>query len=97
MGAGPCGVCGAEGQQRRLLGSEVQAGHNIANEVGSTNVDGNAFMLSDYIRFAVLDGDQSSLGRDGLVAAAGNGAALNAGYTAENHLMATGTDNSQKS
>ena len=78
------------------LALKYKLGINIANEVGSTNVDGNAFMLSDYIRFAVLDGDQSSLGRDGLVAAAGNGAALNAGYTAENHLMATGTDNSQK-
>lgn len=41
-------------------------------------------------------GDQSNLGRDNLVATAGNGAALNAGYTAENHLTATGTDNSQK-
>ena len=30
------------------------------------------------------------------MATAGNGAALNAGYTAENHLTATGTDNSQK-
>ena len=78
------------------LALKYKLGINIASETGSTNVDGNAFKLSDYIRFAVLDGDQSSLGRDDLVAAAGNGAALNAGYTAENHLLPAGTDNSQK-
>ena len=77
------------------LALKYKLGINIASETGSTSVDGNAFNLSDYIRFAVLDGDQSSLGRDGLVAAAGNGAALNAGYTAENHLLA-GTNNSEK-
>ena len=77
------------------LALKYKLGINIASETGSTSVDGNAFNLSDYIRFAVLNGDQSSLGRDGLVAAAGNGAALNAGYTAENHLLA-GTDNSEK-
>ena len=78
------------------LALKYKLGINIANEVGSTNVYNNAFKLSNYIRFAVLDGDQSNLGRDNLVATAGNGAALNAGYTAENHLTATGTDNSQK-
>ena len=77
------------------LALKYKLGINIASETGSTSVDGNAFNLSDYIRFAVLDGDQSSLGRDDLVAAAGNGAALNAGYTAENHLLA-GTNNSEK-
>ena len=80
------------------LALKYKLGINIASETGSTNVDGKAFKLSDYIRFAVLDGDKTEGGvdRDALVAAAGNGAALNAGYTAENHLMATGTDNSQK-
>ena len=52
------------------LALKYKLGINIANEVGSTNVDGNAFNLSDYIRFAVLDDDKSSLGRDDLVAAA---------------------------
>ena len=36
------------------LALKYKLGINIANEVGSTNVDGNAFNLSDYIRFAVL-------------------------------------------
>ncbi len=68
------------------LALKYRLGINIANETGSTNVDGNAFKLSDHIKFAVLDGDKSDMGRDALVAAAGEGTALNAGYTKENHL-----------
>ncbi len=78
------------------LALKYKLGINIANEVGSTNVYGNAFNLSDYIRFAVLDGDQSGLDRDNLVTAATDSKLIKEGYTAENHLMATGTDNSQK-
>ncbi len=69
------------------LALKYRLGINIANETDSTNVDGNAFKLSDYIKFAVLDGDQSGLVRDELVAAAGEGAALKAGYTDEDHLL----------
>ena len=80
------------------LALKYKLGINIANEVGSTNVYNNAFKLSDYIRFAVLDGDRTgnSVDRDALVAAATNSKLIKEGYTAENHLMATGTDNSQK-
>ena len=78
------------------LALKYKLGINIASETGSTNVLGNEFKLSDYIRFAVLDGDQSSLDRDNLVATAGSGAALNAGYTAENHLLTAGKGNSEK-
>ena len=80
------------------LALKYKLGINIANEVGSTNVYGNAFKLSDYIRFAVLDGDRTgnSVDRDALVAAATDSKLIKEGYTAENHLTATGTDNSQK-
>ena len=80
------------------LALKYKLGINIANEVGSTNVYNNAFNLSDYIRFAVLDGDRtgSSVDRDALVAAATDSKLIKEGYTAENHLTATGTDNSQK-
>ena len=80
------------------LALKYKLGINIANEVGSTNVYNNAFKLSDYIRFAVLDGDKTegSADRDALVAAAMDSKLIKEGYTAENHLMATGTDNSQK-
>ena len=80
------------------LALKYKLGINIASETGSTNVDGKAFKLSDYIRFAVLDGDQigNSVDRDALVAAATDSKLIKEGYTAENHLTATGTDNSQK-
>ncbi len=66
------------------LALKYKLGINIAAETDSTNVSGNTFKLSDYIRFAVLDGDQSGLGRDALVAAAdGKDAVLNTGYTSE--------------
>ena len=80
------------------LALKYKLGINIASETGSTNVYNNAFNLSDYIRFAVLDGDKTegSVDRDALVAAATDSKLIKEGYTAENHLTATGTDNSQK-
>ena len=80
------------------LALKYKLGINIASETGSTNVLGNEFKLSNYIRFAVLDGDRTgdSVDRDALVAAATDSKLIKEGYTAENHLTATGTDNSQK-
>ena len=68
------------------LALKYKLGVNIAGETGSTNVYNNAIQLSDYIRFAVLDDDQSGLGRDALVAAAADSKLIKEGYTAENHL-----------
>ena len=65
------------------LALKYKLGINIANEVGSTNVDGNAFKLSDHINFAVIDGDQSAKDRDDLVAAATGGKPIKTGYTSE--------------
>ena len=76
------------------LALKYKLGINIASETGSTNVDGNAFNLSDYIRFAVIDGESNNLSdRDALVAEAGAGTVLSTGYTKENHLLAGTTDN----
>ena len=77
------------------LALKYKLGINIANEVGSTNVYNNAFNLSDYIRFAVLDGDKSSLNRDAMVAAATDSKLIKEGYSAEDHLL-TGGNNSEK-
>ena len=41
------------------LALKYKLGINIASETGSTNVLGNEFKLSDYIKFAVLDGDKT--------------------------------------
>lgn len=69
------------------LALKYKLGINIADEKGSTNVFDKPFKLSDYIRFAVINGDQSDLGRDALVAEAGAGTVLNAGYTDEDHHL----------
>ena len=73
------------------LALKYKLGINIASETGSTNVLGNEFKLSDYIRFAVLDDDKSSLGRDDLVAAAEKVGSklINEGYSKENNLNKT--------
>ena len=72
------------------LALKYKLGINIANEVGSTNVDGNAFNLSDYIKFAVIEGDATENGieRAALVAAAENAGSklINEGYSKESHL-----------
>ncbi len=78
------------------LALKYKLGINIAGETGSTNVYDNPFNLSDYIRFAVLDGDRSSLDRDDLVAAATeNSKLIKEGYSKEDHLLA-GENNSEK-
>ena len=72
------------------LALKYKLGINIANEVGSINVYNNAFKLSDYIRFAVLDGDKTegSVDRDALVAAATDSKLIKEGYTAEDNMAA---------
>ena len=54
------------------LALKYKLGINIANETGSTNVYGNQFNLSNYIKFAVLEGDKTEgdFDRDALVTAA---------------------------
>ena len=74
------------------LALKYKLGINIASETGSTNVFGKPFELSDYIKFAVIDGESNNLSdRDKLVAEAGEGAVLSTGYTAENHLLKDGS------
>ena len=76
------------------LALKYKLGINIAGETGSTNVYDNPFNLSDYIRFAVLDGDKTgdSVDRDALVAAATDSKLIKEGYSKEDHLLAGETD-----
>ena len=71
------------------LALKYKLGINIAEEKGSKSVvDNKDFKLSDYIKFAVIDGDKGGLGRDVLVAEAGAGTELSKGYTpTEEHLL----------
>ena len=72
------------------LALKYKLGINIASETGSINVDGKPFELSDYIKFAVVDDDQSGLGRAALVAEAekADSKLIKAGYTKESNLLA---------
>ena len=71
------------------LALKYKLGINIAEEKGSKSVvDNKDFKLSDYIKFAVIDGDKDGLGRDVLVAEAGAGTELSKGYTpTEEYLL----------
>ena len=75
------------------LALKYKLGINIAGETGSTNVYGDPFKLSDSIKFAVIDGDKSNLGRDNLVAAAMDSKLIKDGYTSvETPLYPAGTE-----
>ena len=50
------------------LALKYQLGVNVASEIGSVNVYGDSFKLSDYIKFGIVEGDQSYT-RDTAVAA----------------------------
>ena len=63
------------------LALKYKLGINIASETGSTNVLGNEFKLSDYIKFGVVDEDLSGKTRDEMVAAVTDGKLIKAGYT----------------
>ena len=74
------------------LALKYKLGINIASETGSTNVDGDQFKLSDYIKFAVIDGDATATATDRAalvsVAESAGSKLINAGYTKESELKA---------
>lgn len=66
------------------LAFQYQLGVNIAGETGATNKDGDKFMLSDYIKFDVVEGEQTYNTRDEAVAAVDKTATkLNKGFSSE--------------
>ena len=71
------------------LALKYKLGINIASEIGSTNVLGNEFKLSDYIKFGVADEDLSGKTRDEMVAAVTDSKLINEGYSKENNLNKT--------
>ena len=52
------------------LALKYQLGVNIASEFGSVNVNGENFMLSQFIKFAVISGDNTYADRETAIAAA---------------------------
>lgn len=52
------------------LALKYRLGINIVREKGGTNVEGNDFQLSDYIQFALIEGEQTYANREDAVRAA---------------------------
>ena len=70
------------------LALKYKLGINIASETDSTNVLGNEFKLSDYIKFGVVEEDLSGKTREQMVAAVTDSKLINAGYSKESALKA---------
>ncbi len=72
------------------LAFKYQLGINIANEVTSINVEDVPFKLSDYIRFAVIDGAHTYADSAAAIAAAdaATNNLISTGYTKEDSLAA---------
>ena len=78
------------------LALKYKLGINIAGETGSTNVYGNGFELSNYIKFAVLEGDKTvvdegtEFNRETLMNGVtdANSKLIKEGYTAEDYMIA---------
>ena len=86
------------------LALKYKLGINIAGETGSTNVFDKAFKLSDFIKFAVLEGDKTAVSEgtefrretlmDGVTDT--NGKLIKAGYTSgETPLYPAGTEDKE--
>ncbi|MBR5279767.1 MAG: SipW-dependent-type signal peptide-containing protein [Clostridia bacterium] len=68
------------------LALKYQLGVNIVKEVGSVNVKGDAFKLSDYIYFGVIDGEENYTERDSAVVGVADAVQIKEGYTKASSL-----------
>lgn len=62
------------------LALKYQLGVNVAGETGSTNVNGQDFLLSDYIKFGIVDGAQAYTREQAIAAVDANATALQTAY-----------------
>ena len=80
------------------LALKYMLGVNVASEIGSVNVNGDSFKLSDFIKFGMIDGAQTYTREQAVAAAEANGATLlNTAYSSDSIALlpktATNTDN----
>ncbi len=69
------------------LALKYQLGVNIVSELGSVNMAGDPFRLSDYIYFGIAEGEQDYAGRDEAIKAVDAGASLiKEGYSKSSSL-----------
>ena len=62
------------------LALKYQLGVNVADEVGSVNINGNPFKLSNFIKFGIVDGDKDFTRNNAIDAVSENATALNVAY-----------------
>ena len=65
------------------LALKYQLGVNVANEVGSTNVNGKEFKLSDFIKFGIVDGSAEYTRETAIAAVDAKATALNVAYASD--------------
>lgn len=65
------------------LALKYYLGVNIADELGSVNAYGNDFLLSDYIKFGVVEGDQTYTRDQAIAAVEDEATALNVTYNSD--------------
>ncbi len=63
------------------LALKYQLGVNVASEIGSKNVAGKTFKLSDYIMYGIVEGEHDYNNRDEAIALVTSPVALNSAYT----------------
>ena len=77
------------------LALKYQLGVNVASEVGSVNVKGENFNLSDYIKAGVVEGDQAYTRDQAVAAVDATAFTLKAGYASDSvALLPKTADNS---
>lgn len=79
------------------LALQYQLGVNIVNEIGSVNAKGEAFKLSNHIRFGIVDGAQTYTRDQAVAAVDATATALKDGYNSDKVQLLpvndTNTDN----
>ncbi len=65
------------------LALKYQLGVNIVNEVGSTNVNGTDFKLSDFIKYGIVDGAQDYTRDQAIAAVDATASLLKAAYNSD--------------
>lgn len=74
------------------LALKYQLGVNIASETGSKDATGKEFMLSDYIKFGIVDGEQTYTREQAVAAVDATATALKTAYSSKTIELLPKTD-----
>ena len=74
------------------LALQYQLGVNVASEIGSTNVNGDPFKLSDFIKFGIVDGSTSYTRDQAIAAVDATATPLKQAYASESVILQAKND-----